>query len=158
GASVLRMVEQYVGADVFKKGINAYLQEHAYGNATSRDFWTAIAKTSGLPVDRILPTFVNQPGAPLLDVSLRCEGGRAALSVRQQRFFVDAALLAAPSAERWQVPVCVKSSARPSAQCTVVDGSAEIPIEGSACPDWAFVNAGAQGYYRTSYTPDMIRA
>ena len=64
------MIENYVGAETFKKGINAYLQAHAYGNATSEDFSKAIAATSGKPVERILPTFVNQPGVPLIDVSL----------------------------------------------------------------------------------------
>jgi aminopeptidase N len=38
GAAVLRMVEQYVGADDFRVGVNAYLAKHAYGNATSEDF------------------------------------------------------------------------------------------------------------------------
>src|SRR4051794_29731607 len=70
GAAVLRMLESYVGADAFRKGINAYLQAHAYGNATSEDFAKSIAASSGKPVERILPTFVNQPGVPLLDVSL----------------------------------------------------------------------------------------
>src|SRR5436305_3939132 len=72
GAAVLRMIESYVGAETFKKGVNSYLQAHAYGNATSEDFGKAIAGTSGKPVERILPTFVNQPGVPLLDVSLAC--------------------------------------------------------------------------------------
>ena len=70
GAAVLRMVEGYVGAETFRHGINAYLEAHAYGNATSEDFWTTLTAVSGKPVDRILPTFVNQPGVPLVDVSL----------------------------------------------------------------------------------------
>ena len=67
----MRMVESYVGAETFKQGVNAYLQKHAYGNVTSQDFWTAIAAASGKPIDRIMPTFVNQPGAPLI-WSCRC--------------------------------------------------------------------------------------
>ena len=31
GAAVLRMVENYVGAEAFRKGINAYLQERLSG-------------------------------------------------------------------------------------------------------------------------------
>ena len=64
----MRMIEGYLGAETFRKGVNAYLEKHAYGNATSEDFWTAMTAASGKPVDRILPTFVNQPGVPLLDV------------------------------------------------------------------------------------------
>ncbi len=60
GAAVIRMIENYVGFEAFRSGINAYLEAHAYGNATSQDFWAAVTATSHRPVDRILPTFVNQ--------------------------------------------------------------------------------------------------
>src|SRR4029450_6336383 len=72
GAAVMRMVESYVGAETFRKGVNAYIQAHAYGNATSEDFSKALSAASGKPVERILPTVVNQPGVPPLDVSLAC--------------------------------------------------------------------------------------
>ena len=36
-AAVLRMIEQYVGAETFRKGINSYVKNHAYGNARSED-------------------------------------------------------------------------------------------------------------------------
>ena len=26
------------------------------------------------------------------------------------------------------------------------------------CPSWVFINAGARGYYRTAYPPEMLRA
>src|SRR5712691_7801371 len=91
GASVMRMVESYVGTETFRKGVNDYLQAHAYANATSEGFWKAIAATSGKPIERILPTFVNQPGAPLLDVSIACANGRPAVTLKQQRFLVDEA-------------------------------------------------------------------
>ena len=74
GAAVLRMLENYLGAGTFRNGINAYLQAHAYGNGTSQDFWNAMTAASGKPVDRILPTFVNQPGAPLVEVALGVPG------------------------------------------------------------------------------------
>ena len=66
GAAVLRMIESYVGPEPFRKGINSYLQGYAYGNAASEDFWSAIARSTDKPVDKILATFVNQPGLPLI--------------------------------------------------------------------------------------------
>ena len=51
-----------------------------------------MAAASGKPVDRILPTFVNQPGVPLVEVSLSCvpTTGRSC-DVSQQRFSLDPA-------------------------------------------------------------------
>src|SRR5215510_2560194 len=91
GASVMRMVENYVGAETFRKGVNAYVQAHAYGNATSEDFSKSLAATSGKPVERVLPTFVNQPGFPIIDVSASCANNRTSVTLTQQRFTLGAA-------------------------------------------------------------------
>jgi aminopeptidase N len=155
GAAVLRMIESYVGEDTFRKGVNAYLQAHAYGNATSEDFSKSIASTSGKPVERILPTFVNQPGVPLLDVSLACAGGQTTVTLKQQRFLVDAMR---NEAGRWQIPVCVKAAGQPSPTCDVITEETRALKLAGACTPWVFANAGAHGYYRTAYPPDMLRA
>jgi aminopeptidase N len=160
GAAVLRMIEHYVGADAFRTGINTYLQAHAYGNATSEDFWNAIAAASGKPVDRILPTFITQVGAPLVDVSsLTCSGGptmstRATLS--QERFGIDATVR---SRGAWQVPVCIKggTTAQSGESCQVLSPQPQTLDVARGCAPWVFVNAGAQGYYRTAYPPALLR-
>lgn len=158
GGAVLRMIEGYVGREAFRKGVDAYLQAHAYGNAKSTDFWAAMAAASGKPIDRILPTFVNQPGAPLVNVSLACEGGHTTVTLAQRRFFVDAAQLDKSAPSRWQIPICVKARGAASATCDVLtDASLSMPLAG-ACSPWVFANAGAHGYYRTAYPPAMLRA
>ena len=159
GASVMRMVEGYLGEDVFRKGVNAYLERHAYGNATSADFWNAMTKASGKPIDRILPTFVNQPGVPVVDVALRCDAGRPQLTVTSDRFFTDPAMAkVVASKPAWQIPFCIKTPGT-TAHCQVAgEPHATLPLETSSCPRWAFVNAGADGYFRTAYSRDMLRA
>ena len=161
GAAVLRMVEHYVGAEDFRKGVNAYLARHAYGNATSEDFWTAIAAASQKPVDKILSTFVNQPGVPLLQVSLACDTSGHQLGLTAQRFSLQAPLDFArgrpsTSAAQWQIPVCRKYPNIVGASCTEMRSRA-FTLPGSSCPAWIFLNAGAEGYYRTAYPPDLIR-
>jgi aminopeptidase N len=155
GAAVLRMVESYVGADAFRKGVNAYLEAHAYGNATSEDLWKALSTSSGKPVERILPTFVSQAGVPLLDVSLACDGDATAITLRQERFFVD------PSQHqpgRWQIPVCMKTPGQPTATCDVLNDASHTFTSAGSCAPWVFANAGARGYYRTAYSSALLRA
>jgi aminopeptidase N len=156
GAAVVRMVESYVGAETFRKGVNAYIQAHAYGNATSEDFSKALSAASGKPVERILPTFVNQPGVPLLDVSLACAGNQTKVTLGQRRFLLR------PGGEenvRWQIPVCVKSAGQQNPICEVLsDISQTMTVPGNGCASWVFANAGAQGYYRTAYAPETLRA
>lgn len=74
-AAVLRMIESYVGSDVFRKGVNRYLRTYAYGNATSEDFWTELTRASGRPVGQIMATFIDRPGYPLIDLEARVRTG-----------------------------------------------------------------------------------
>ena len=100
---MLRMIENYVGAETFRKGVNAYLQAHAYGNATSQDFWDGDGRRR--PASRstaILPTFVNQPGVPLRRASrLRAGDNRTQVDARAAAVLSrSGALLRRGSAER----------------------------------------------------------
>ena len=86
-ASVLHMLESYLGPETFRAGVNLYLKEHAYGNATAADFWGAMARASKKPIDEIMPTFVLQPGVPYVGVEAKCEGGNTTLKLSQKRYF-----------------------------------------------------------------------
>ena len=63
-AGVLRMIEGSVGPDLFRRGISSYLMKFSYGNAAGEDFWNEMTRVTGRPIDRILQSYVEQPGAP----------------------------------------------------------------------------------------------
>jgi aminopeptidase N len=154
-AAVLRMLEGYVRPEQFRAGVNAFIEGHAYGNATSPDFWNALAKATKKPVDKIMPTFVNQAGAPLISVSSKCEGNRTSVTLSQQRFFYDRALLEKGSDELWMVPVCLKNPGG-APRCELLS-QRQKTIQVDGCQP-VFANAGAQGYYRSAYDPEAVRA
>ena len=64
--AVLGMVENYLGEETFRQGVHNYLAAHLYANATAEDFWNAQTATSHQPVDKIMASFIDQPGVPLL--------------------------------------------------------------------------------------------
>jgi aminopeptidase N/puromycin-sensitive aminopeptidase len=150
GAAVLNMLEAYVGPEVFRKGVNAYLQEHANGNATSADFWQAMAKVSGKPVDKIMPTFIMQPGVPLLTVSGSCQAGSIPLKLSQERFLVSAPAAGNRQDQLWSIPVCTRTASNQGAACFLVEKKTEESTV-KACPEWMFTNRDAKGYYRVFY-------
>ncbi|HVF69584.1 MAG TPA: M1 family metallopeptidase, partial [Xanthomonadales bacterium] len=53
GSSIIRMLAEYLGEDIFRKGLQVYLKKHSYGNATTSDLWNALEKVSGKPVEKI---------------------------------------------------------------------------------------------------------
>ena len=112
------MVEGFIGPEAFRAGVNAYLAKFAYRNATSKDFWTVMAESSGQPVDAIFSSFVTQPGAPLMVASYTCENGRESRTVGgQQRFTIGPT---PPRASRWTLPVCMKDGQLAARECQVV--------------------------------------
>ena len=155
-AAVLRMLEAYLGEDTFRAGVNAYLQKHQYANATADDFWDAQAKTSKKPVDQIMPTFVKQPGVPIIDVKTQCSGSSSNVVLDQRRYFSDREKFDAPNDQIWEVPLCMKSSTE-AQKCELLTKRQEtFTLPG--CSTWVLVNAGASGYYRTGYQPEAVRA
>src|SRR5256885_2279051 len=153
-ASVLRMLESYLGEQAFRNGVNDYLKEHAYGNATAEDFWGAMSHASGKPVDKIMQSYVTQPGVPLVSVKAKCEGNKAEVALEQQRFFYNKEALQAGSQELWQIPVCY-SAAGGAKQCVLLDQKQKsFQIDG--CGEGLNFNAGGQGYYRVSYDPESL--
>jgi aminopeptidase N len=150
GGAVLGMLESYVGPEVFRNGVNAYLKAHANGNATSADFWQAMAKVSGKPVDKIMPTFVMQPGVPLMTVSGSCSSGKRTLELSQQRFLLSSFGTGEKQGQIWSIPVCTKAAKNDGSACYLVDKKTDV-VHANACPDWVMANRDAKGYYRVFY-------
>src|SRR5579883_3665148 len=85
GAAVLRMLQQYLGPENFRRGINNYLTKHKWANAETTDLWDALEESTEEPVRAIADSWIFQPGYPLISVEER--GGQLVLS--QQRFVYE---------------------------------------------------------------------
>src|SRR5260370_22564581 len=104
------MVDNYLGEETSRQGVHNSLAAHLYANATAEDFWTAQTNNTHKPVDKIMESFVTQPGVPLLLFSDDPKGPSA---VRQRRFFLSPE----PSSETasgpspvWTIPVCYQTT------------------------------------------------
>ncbi|HEV3132708.1 MAG TPA: M1 family metallopeptidase [Acidimicrobiales bacterium] len=149
GGSVLRMLEQFVGPDVFREGINDYLTTHRYGNTETSDLWDALERSSGRAVRTIMDTWINQGGYPLVRVG---DDGSLAQTPFSYRGDPGGAI-----GSRWQIPVLTRW----------LDGDSEDPLpvllagptgrtdgDGGAGP--CVVNAGGSGYFRVAYTTAAV--
>lgn len=157
GSSVTRMFEAYEGPAVFRKGVQAYLRAHEYGNVVSEDFWNTQAKISGKPINKMMPTFVDQPGAPVIEVEAEQDGDSTLVTLTQRRFFGDRALFAKGSKELWDIPVCLRSAApgkHPVRWVVLSQRTQTYRLPHLALP--LVANAGEKGYYRVSYSPKAL--
>jgi len=158
-AAVLRMLEAYLGRETFRAGVNSYLKEHAYANATASDFWRAQTEASKRPIDEIMPTWVEQPGLPMVSINGKCSGGSETVSLEQQRYFEDRGKVEAGAAEVWQIPVCLKEGGvrgHEGGSCHLLTQKQQN-VSLKTCSPWVFGNASAKGYYHSVYQADAWR-
>jgi cytosol alanyl aminopeptidase len=157
GAQVIAMFQQFLGPQAFRAAIRAYLDAHADGNATREDLMTALSG-AGTDVAPAMRSFVDQPGVPLVEAALRCDGPAPRVALKQSRNLP----LGSPASPggRWEVPVCVRtnrSGAKP--ECLLMKtAAAELSLREKTCPAWIALNPGAQGYYRWTLPPAQLRA
>src|SRR5215468_146821 len=154
GASVLRMFEQWVGPETFRHGIQRYIRAHADGNATARDFLASISDAAGRDVAPAFDTFLDHPGVPRVQASVRCGAQGAFLELAQDRWLPEGST--GDRAGVWQIPVCTRWSTRGRVQnrCVLLDAPrAEVKLEERSYPDWVLPNAGYAGYYRLELDP-----
>ena len=43
GCSIIRMLKNYLGEDIFKKGLHSYLKKYQYSNAATKDLWNSFS-------------------------------------------------------------------------------------------------------------------
>ncbi len=157
-AAVLRMVEAYLGPETFRAGVNEYLKEHAYANATAEDFWNTVARVSHQPVDAIMSTFVKQPGAPIVSVKAQCANNSTTVTLSQERYFYDRSKFYEGNDQLWNIPVCLRQGApdKGAGKCELLTRQEqEFTLPG--CGPWVLANAGASGDYRSSYQPQAVQ-
>mgnify|MGYP003693748439 CR=1 FL=1 len=160
GASVLRMLEQYLGATVFRDGVREYLRRHAYANAETGDLWAALGRAANQPIPEVMDAWIFQPGYPL--VSARLDGNQLVLS--QQRFTylpeplpgLDA-LAAHISGGRCRC----RSASTPRGAHRRSGGSSRAAKPASRLPNGSnpcLVNDGGHGFYRVRYSGELLGA
>ena len=146
GCAVLRMLEQYLGAEVFRDGIRHYLDRHAYATTVTSDLWDALEESSGQPVARVMNSWILQGGYPLITL----HGG----VISQTPFSFLAPESTSAIGENWLVPVL----SRPLSGGAAVAQLLETPSARLATPGAALVNAGGSGFYRVAYGDDELAA
>jgi puromycin-sensitive aminopeptidase len=151
GASVLRMLEQYLGADKFRDGIRLYLRRHEYANAETTDLWDALEDSTKEPARAMMDSWIFQAGYPLISVERK--GSDLMLSQRLFRYLRDSD---SPNVS-FHVPVFLRiGTQQGTVTQTVLLTDQELRIQLPENCHWVVANAGGHGFYRVRYGPELI--
>ncbi|MDD9971958.1 MAG: M1 family metallopeptidase [Myxococcales bacterium] len=87
GAAVVRMLEHYLGKSCFRQGVRSYLREHREGNAVAADLWRHLQAAAGQRgIDRLVRSWIEQPGFPLLSMTRKNGPHGVHLELTQTRY------------------------------------------------------------------------
>ena len=149
GGGVLAMFERYLTPEVFRSGIQRYLQAHADANASTDDLLEGLNASAGKDVKTAFNSFLTQVGVPLVEAEVACASGTAELRLKQSRYLPLGST--GSKDQRWQIPVCARYELQGQVKETCMllsEPTGVIGFERGVCPAWVMPNANAAGYYR----------
>ena len=152
GASVLRMLEQHIGPTIFRDGVRQYLRTHAYGNADTKDLWTALGAVARQPVPELMDGWIFQPGFPL--VTAEVQGNQLRLSQRRFTYITEAST----AGQLWHIPVQIRLTIGGRTEHRrLVLTERETSIDLPAGVTSILVNEGGHGFYRVRYQEMLLQ-
>ncbi|XP_061077243.1 aminopeptidase Ey-like [Conger conger] len=155
GASVLRMLSEFLTEEVFVRGLGTYLKEFAYSNTVGADLWDHLqraANETNTPLPETVPEIMNrwvlQMGFPVVTINT------ATGALSQQHFLLDPNSTVDRPSEyfyKWYVPIRWMKSGLVQDQywlMTDIDTNTDMAVTGA---DWVLANLNVTGYYRVNY-------
>jgi aminopeptidase N len=144
GMSFIRMLESFLGEDVFRDGIRKYMAAHKFSNSTTADLWNSLSEASGKPVADIAAAWTQQPGFPVVKLTRDASGK---ITLTQERFTVH--FDKAPSLE-WKIPLTY-SVAGEGAPVSLFMTSKTIDLPSIPVDRAVKLNVEGAGNYRAQY-------
>lgn len=162
GASIIRMLCNYLGDENFRKGLQLYLKRHSFKNAATEDLWAALSEVCNKPVISVMSTWTLKKGYPVVTVSEKQESNSRTrvLMLKQEKFCADNRVCETENSTRWMIPITITKSSNPSQvlhQLLLSEESAEVEISDTEPGEWIKLNSGTVGVYRVQYSCEMLQ-
>jgi aminopeptidase N len=155
GSAVLTTIEHWIGEEPFRRGVHAYLEEHAWKGARADDLLRALGTASGKDVSAMAATYLDRPGVPVVAVRRDCSrergqprGSKLHASQAPWRPLGDEAS-SADTPARWTIPLEITSPSFAIA-LELSREAPEVTLAEPTCPEWTLPNPGGKSYYRYS--------
>uniref|UniRef100_A0A453KP28 Aminopeptidase n=3 Tax=Aegilops tauschii subsp. strangulata TaxID=200361 RepID=A0A453KP28_AEGTS len=157
GASVIRMLQSYLGAERFQKAMASYMKKYAYSNAKTEDLWAVLEKETGEPVKDLMTTWTKQKGYPVINAKIKGND----IEIEQAQFLLDGS----SGSGMWIVPLTSRCGAYDTEKKLLLKLKREKLVIGSQCGDrkkggnfWTKLNIDGTGFYRVKYDDELAAA
>ncbi|PWU85270.1 putative aminopeptidase [Trypanosoma cruzi] len=151
GGGIVRMVVNFIGEDVFQKGMASYLKHFAYGNATTEDLWKFLGKAAGKPLAPILEFWTGKQGYPFLTVSSLRE--KQSLLITQHRFLATGDAGEGEDETVWKIPLLITTPENGVQREVLEERKNSVPVPHSS---WVKVNNDQSAFCRVLYEDEEL--
>jgi len=154
GASIIRMVEAFLGPNIFLAGLKNFLVGKQYEPVDQDDlfgYWDAVADSATLPagatVKNVLDSWTLHKSHPLVRVSIADDSN---VFISQERY-------ADPSSnELWYIPITYVTQTTPNTTSKFwLRNNESIAKIAHDNTKWIMLNPNAIGFYRVLYDPAL---
>lgn len=146
GSAVLTMVSNWLGEDVFIKGVSKYLKKHKWGSTKNSDLWDAMSEESGQDVNSIMDKWTLNVGYPVVKV----EEEGSELTFTQSRFLSAGMPTSEEDSVLYPIFLGLKTSEGVDMSQVLDTRSKKIKLS----DDFFKVNNNQFGVYRTAYSSE----
>lgn len=148
GSSVITMLQDYLGCELFQKSISAYIKRYACKNAKTEKLWSTISEESGIQVNKIMEIWTKQKGYPV--ISAKSKNG--SVEFEQSQFLYSGSR----NDNQWIVPITVSlGSYEKRIKFLLETKDAKLDVPESKENLWIKVNVGQTGFYRVKYDDEL---
>ncbi|KAK1160919.1 aminopeptidase Ey-like [Acipenser oxyrinchus oxyrinchus] len=155
GASVLRMLSEFLTEDVFVKGLRTYLNEFQYNSTVYQDLWDHLQRavdSSGVnlthKVEDIMNRWTLQMGFPVVTINTMTG------QVTQKHFLVDPDSVVnrtSPFNYIWYVPISWTKLENAQPQYWLDQTTVTNENMKTTGTEWLLANINCTGYFRVNY-------
>lgn len=169
GSYLLRMMNLFLGEEVFRNGVTNYLIANRFSNAEQDDLWASLTDAAhkagtldkGLTVKEIMDTWTLQTGYPVVTVTRDYEKGSATL--QQERYLAVRLNPQEKEDSCWWVPISYTTQkeldfneTKPKLWLSCKENGELFDV--GPKEDWIILNVRAAGLYRVNYDDENWNA
>ena len=152
GASVIRMLAEYLGEKNFRDGLRVYLKTHSYKNASTNHLWESLSKVSKKDVLKIMQNWTREPGYPLISAEIKNDK----LQLSQQRFFSSIFSQTTKDSSVWMAPIGIVSSTAKKVDQFLLDKKTGVYPLSKAKSGWVKLNKDETSFIRVKYSKELL--
>ncbi|KAG0243775.1 Aminopeptidase 2 mitochondrial [Actinomortierella wolfii] len=147
GASVLRMLEAWLGQDQLLRGIRTFINKYMWSNANTEDLWVTLAEECKVDVPGFMAKWTRQTGYPVLSV---VELDESTVLVRQNLYLSTGDVMPEEDNLIWPIPLSLSTASDGGKIQNITMDGKEMVLKIDTTR-WYKFNMGQTGFYRVYY-------